>query len=282
MIDPHGLDSAHFSRSVRFVKFLREAVAIKTKQVLEVQKYPGLIWFSELPSDLQEVRSPLTTPNWPASDPHWLKIARVQEPARPLPPDECKPWLESVDLDSPETPPALNPECEQLNESGELIKVAPAPEAQRTWERYLADDWKRWAEKAAIARAVKPVYQKLFSMQQQLQGVADSFDIFVGVGLFHSRTNVEQPFRRHLLAFPAELSLDDRTGALTVGPAPDFVRARIETDFLPMADRARLQSQVDSLQEDLMNLGAGVGDEVSIGKLLTRLITPINAVTQYV
>jgi very-short-patch-repair endonuclease len=282
MIDPHGLDSAHFSRSVRFVKFLREAVAIKTKQVLEVQKYPGVIWFSELPSDLQEVRSPLTTPNWPASDPHWLKIARVQEPARPLPPDECKPWLESVDLDSPETPPALNPECEQLNESGELIKVAPAPEAQRTWERYLADDWKRWAEKAAIARAVKPVYQKLFSMQQQLQGVADSFDIFVGVGLFHSRTNVEQPFRRHLLAFPAELSLDDRTGALTVGPAPDFVRARIETDFLPMADRARLQSQVDSLQEDLMNLGAGVGDEVSIGKLLTRLITPINAVTQYV
>ena len=91
-------DSAQVSRTLRFVKFLREAVAIKTKKVSEVQKYPTVIWFSDLPGDLQEIRSPLTATKWPEADPHWLKVARLQEPALPDPPElvdgvACAIWV---------------------------------------------------------------------------------------------------------------------------------------------------------------------------------------------
>ena len=40
MSDVNTLESAELSRTVRFVKFLREAVAIKTKRVLEVHRIP--------------------------------------------------------------------------------------------------------------------------------------------------------------------------------------------------------------------------------------------------
>ena len=97
------------TRTARFAKFLRSAVAIKTKPTTDVQKYPGVIWFSSLPGDLQEVRSPLMTPNWPApDDPRWLRVARVQEPVRPPAPDTCHPWLHDVDLETPGAPPSLN------------------------------------------------------------------------------------------------------------------------------------------------------------------------------
>jgi very-short-patch-repair endonuclease len=276
------IDSHELSRTTRFVKFLREAVAIKTKQILEVQKYPGVIWFGDLPADFDELRSPLITPNWPATDPHWLKVARVQEPIQPKPPVECKPWLEGVDLDSPAVPPALNPDYEHAGEGDETVTVPVSPQAQHEWQRFVEGEWSRWADMATVARAVRPVYQRLFAIQQQMQGVADNFELFIGVGLFHSRTTADQPFRRHLLAFPAEVVLDDRTGTLSVGPANDFIAARLETDFLPVTDRARLQSQIDQLQDDVMSLGAGLGDQVSVGNVLTRLITPINAVTRYV
>src|SRR5262245_57748052 len=163
--------------TARFVQFLREAVAIKTKRVLEVQKYPAVVWFCDLPRDLQQIRSPLITSDWPESDSHWLKVARLQERARPAVPEACKPWLEGVDLDSPSAPPNLNSECEQINESGERV-AAPVPdEIWDVWNRFLEEDWKRWAEKAAAARAVKPIYQKLFGMHQQMRGIADTFDL---------------------------------------------------------------------------------------------------------
>src|SRR4051812_11549000 len=78
------LDNADLSRTARFAKFLREAVAMKTKRVLEVQKYPHVVWFGELPRDLTEIRSPLFAEKWADSDVSWLKVTRPQEPERPV------------------------------------------------------------------------------------------------------------------------------------------------------------------------------------------------------
>ena len=91
------LDNTDLSRTARFAKFLREAVAVKTKRVLEVQKYPHVVWFGDFPADLQEIRSPLLQEKWPATDSAWLKVAKVQEPARPAAPKACAPWLVGLD-----------------------------------------------------------------------------------------------------------------------------------------------------------------------------------------
>src|SRR5262245_47549146 len=96
------------TRTTRFAQFLRAAVAIKTKTVTEVNKYPTVVWFSKLPTGLDEVRSPLLSSEWPAEDVRWLVVSRVPEQNRPAPPDACAPWLAGVDLDVLEPPPALN------------------------------------------------------------------------------------------------------------------------------------------------------------------------------
>src|SRR5947208_4651690 len=182
----------------------------------------------------------------------------------------------------PATPPTLNAAYEDRDENGDLIQVSVSADAQLEWDQYVAGDWTPWALKAAVARQVWPVYQKLFSIYQQMAAAADTFDLFVGVGLFHSKTNPEQVFRRHLLAFPAELSLDDRSGTLSLGPSSDFISARFETDFVPTTERVRLQPQIDSLQRELADVGGGLADRTTLGDLLTRLITPVTAVTRYV
>src|SRR3954471_13566626 len=115
------LDNTDLSRTARFAKFLREAVAVKTKRVLEVQKYPHVVWFGDLPADLQGVRSPLLQEKWPATDSAWLKVAKVQEPARPVAPKVCAPWLVGVDLESPQAAPALNPTYADRDVNGELV-----------------------------------------------------------------------------------------------------------------------------------------------------------------
>ena len=107
MTDPHNVDLAEATRTPRFVQVLRDAVAVKTKPVTEVNKYSPVIWFSRLPIRLDEIRSPLLTENWPSDDMRWLVVKRVAEPARPPAPDVCRPWLTDVDLDALHSLPAL-------------------------------------------------------------------------------------------------------------------------------------------------------------------------------
>lgn len=280
-MSPDVADPADLSRSARFATFLREAVAIKTKRVLEVQKYPHVVWFADFPPDLPEVRSPLFSETWPEGDSAWLKVARVQEPARPAAPSECAPWLRDVDLDTPETIPALNLSYEDRDQRGDPIAVPVPPEVTGLWGRYLSTAWNPWAAKASTARRLRPFYQRLFSIREQLKDASDAFDLFVGVGLYESRVAPDQRFRRHLLAFPAELAMDPRTGLITLGPSPDFTFARVETDFMPTPDRTRLQPQIDAMQGDIESLGAGLEDKVAVGDVLKRMTTVVSAVAQY-
>ena len=120
---------------------MRAAVAVKTSPVTEVQKYLRVLWFSDLPRELQEVKSPLFTADWPETDQRWLPLARLQEPERPAAPQVCRPWLQDVDLDAPTMPPSLNPEYADTNANGDMVSVALSPEAQQAWDGYLAREW---------------------------------------------------------------------------------------------------------------------------------------------
>lgn len=282
MADGHALTHDEQTRTARFVKFLRGAVAIKSKPTLEVQQCPEVIWFSKLPAELKELRSALFTAEWPETDPRWLRVDRVSEPPRPVPPRECAPWLSEVNLDDPGMPPSLNPQFEGRDQEGNPVTVPVTVEAQDTWNRYVAREWSPWAGKASVARAVGPAYSKLFAIHQQMQGHADNFDLFVGVGLLDSRLDGAARVRRHLLAFPGEIVLDDRTGALTLGPAADFVAARVEVDFLLANQRANVERKAAELQPDLAALAAGLRDRGPLADVLRRLAMPFSDRADYV
>src|SRR5262245_57854909 len=137
MPDIQELAPSEVTRTSRFAQFLRSAVAIKSRPVTEVQQYPTVEWFSTMPTDLDEVRSPLFTTHWPSDDLRWLTVARVPEPPCPAPPEECRPWLVDVDLDSPATPPNLNASYARRSPKGEAVQVPPGPDLVGMWDRYI-------------------------------------------------------------------------------------------------------------------------------------------------
>jgi very-short-patch-repair endonuclease len=273
---PTGAD-----RTARFAEFLRAAVAVKTKTVVEVNKYPTVIWFSDLPTDIAQIRSPLLTSTWDADDVRWLIVSRVAEPDRPKAPEPCLPWLEGVDLDTPDSAPALNANRAEKNEAGETVFVEPTDETHERWASYFIEKWKPWAERASLAHRVRPVYQKLFAAYQAMLGHDDAYDLFIGVGLLHARTDPTQPLRRHLLAFPAELNFDSKTGTMTALPAADFAQARIELDFLPPAKRAIVKKNVDELESAIGEVGPLVQERTLLGSIVSSLVHSLDAESTY-
>jgi very-short-patch-repair endonuclease len=270
------------TRTTRFAQFLRAAVAIKTKTVAEVNKYPTVVWFANLPSSTTAVRTPLLSDTWDADDVRWLVVSRVTEPDVPRAPEVCKPWLEGVDLETPQNSPVLNASHAGTNETGEEVQLEPTNEAREQWEAYLAEKWRPWAERAAMARQVRPIYQKLFAAYQEMQGREDAYDLFIGVGLLHARSDPNQPLRRHLLSFPAELSFDSKTGTFTASPAADFDHARVEQDFLPAGKRAVLQKKIEEIESALHDVGSTVQNRADLGSIMSTLVHSLDADYSYV
>ncbi|HXH07982.1 MAG TPA: AAA domain-containing protein [Vicinamibacterales bacterium] len=276
-----GDDSTVPTRTARFAQFLRAAVAVKTKTVVEVEKYPTVLWFSSLPPETPQVRSPLLSSTWDADDIRWLVVSRVTEPELPAVPEPCVPWLQDVDLKTPEVPPALNAGRPERNAAGEEMLVEPSEEVRERWAAYVADKWTPWAQRAALARRVRPLYQKLFAAHQAMLGHDDAYDFLIGVGLLHARTDPTQPLRRHLLAFPAELSFDSKTGTLTVTPAADFAQARVEVDFLPPAKRAIVKRNADQLDSAIGEVGPTLQDRRSLGEIISSLVHSLDPESSY-
>lgn len=269
------------TRTARFAQFLRGAVEIKIKKVTEVNKYPSVLWFSELPVGLKEIRSPLISSDWNPEDFRWLVVSRVHEPEVPPIPAVCDPWLEDIEVRTPEIRPRMNTSRTARNGLGEEISLCPPPEVQASWDRYIAEKWVPWANRVKVVRQVKPIYQKLFDIYQELQGREDAYDVFIGVGLLYSRMNPTEPFRRHLLAFPAEISFDSRNGQIAVSPAADFVAPRLELEFLPTGLRVDLQRELDRSSGEISQLGSDFQNREKIREILTPLINSLGPATMY-
>ncbi|WP_447983227.1 AAA domain-containing protein [Nitrospira sp. Nam74] len=209
-------------------------------------------------------------------------MSRVTEQDVPAVPEMCVPWLDGVDVTSLDTEPSLNVTRIETSQTGKETLIEPTDKVHEQWAAYIVEKWRPWAERMTLARRTRASYQKLFAAYQERLGRDDAYDLFIGVGLLHSRNDRDQPIRRHLIAFPAELQFDSKTGTLTVLPALDFDQARVELDFLPPSQRAVLTRKIDDLLPAIRQVGPVIQDRPTLGTIVASLVHCLDSDSSYV
>ena len=274
--------SLALERTARLAQFLREAVGVRSQPVLDVARYPKCLWFADMPrpADTSDIRSPLFTRDWPEDDERWLVVNRVAEPPPPVVPAICRRWLGDIPVHDPASEPILV-SLRQLQDDGSEVEVPPAPEALLAWGKYLSEKWRPWAVTVRTVRRVRALYEDLFSIHNQLQGQEDGYDVFVGVGLVQMQLDGQRVARRHLLAFPASIDKDDRTGTLTVRPSPTFVAAVLESEYFDSAVRANLQRQWHNTEPLVEALGPDLRGSEGLHDILKSLVFGISSKAEY-
>ncbi|BCS31415.1 hypothetical protein TBR22_A06160 [Luteitalea sp. TBR-22] len=275
--------SSALERSARLAQFLREAVGIRSKPVVEVSKYPNVLWFSNMPGqqETKDLRSPLLASSWRDDDFRWLVVNRVREKSAPEPPKTCRPWLETVVLDDPAKEPGMVP-LVRLQPDGTEIEVPPSLEAVEAWSAYLQQSWMPWASATRVLRRVRAIYEELFAIRNQLQGQEDGYDLFIGCGLLQMRLEDGRAARRHLLAFPAEIDIDDKTGTLTVRPSASFVQAVMESEYLDAVTRASLQKQWQRMGAQMEEIGPALHNRAGLTSALRQLVFEVAGDAEYI
>ena len=150
----------------------------------------------------------------------WLSMARVVPPDAPAVPPALVPWLDARAARdfAAEHAPALREQADELMDDEQRLAVRQSlASVHEAW----AARWELWAaERRRVDPAVR-AYNELYAMAAGAKADAELFELVLGFG-YVTQTSGRDAVRRHVVTARAVAAYDLRTGAVTVGPDPEF------------------------------------------------------------
>src|ERR1044071_2068881 len=238
------------ARAIAIFTYLRDLAQFRTKPIRDVDDYPRVFWFADVPRERGCHSIAWETPVEDV-DTDWLEVQRQPEPRPPSPPPSCLDWLEAVRLADPAnelTPPHEVSPAPSLNERAKVegkpgLLLEEVPEVLAAWHEYLDRQWRPWRDLRRRFQEVQDAYARLFAMNQDLKRLGEEFELVIGFGYLTWRHPSGYIVRRHVLAAQATLEFDAARGAFTVRASSDGVRLALELDCIDPQDRFDLATQ---------------------------------------
>ncbi|MFZ5447067.1 MAG: AAA domain-containing protein [Thermodesulfobacteriota bacterium] len=275
-------------KSLSLLRFLKDVVSIRRQRLPRYTDNDKLIWFTKLPRERQECRSPLLFWESEETPDFWLEVKKTRPPLRASLPGELTDWIDSKELEDvnkePEIPSSITVFVEQNVPDPEappgqqriITEKVPVqhhledyPKLQEAWLNYLVNEWEPWAEKKRRWQEVQTIYEDVDFMRRRLEESEERFELFLGLGLLVWKDSTEKLVRRHLLTGLAEIDFDAARGILRVVPAATFETFRIEMDMLELQDRPRIDEQ--QIQKKLEDLDINAWDTCKVGEILREI-----------
>lgn len=286
-----SLDHNQNNKAVRLVEYLLSLASLRTKLVRDLDDYEQKLWVSSIPNE-----NGCFTQAWGCDEDIdsdiWIEIQSQREPKLPSVPDKCEDWVTRTSLrnkgDLPELMPEItiqveNPNWQEGTNEPEYIsqieRLKDYPEVQRTWERYIEEQWFPWMEEHDRWESIHKVYSKLFAIHQEQIRLGEEYELVLGLGLLTWKTPTGHRVHRHLIVANAFLEFEARLGKFTVRPMPDGAIVRTELDMLDIEERpVRAEETAKSL---LVNAKDHPWDKDCIEGVLQALVHSISYQGEY-
>ncbi|QKV72063.1 AAA family ATPase [Streptomyces harbinensis] len=213
---------------------MREFVRGSYKPVRDAQKYPEVLWLTDLPDDRLR--------RHPDGDRTLLKVAH--RPPRPAPalPEVLAGWVdpEAAATAAPEAPPLADSgpgQGWQEDEDGDLFEVSEIPREEahdvlRAYTRWL-EAWRKWSEKERVDRPFRELHQQLYRMATRIQQDGEEYEVVLGTGfLTIGAGRPSARIARHILTAPLVITVNSTNMSITVALAPGDPARLEDSEFL--------------------------------------------------
>jgi very-short-patch-repair endonuclease len=284
-------------KGANLLALLKATATIRRKRVSSYGPEDKVLWFTDIPRDRGECRSPFLTDQPEESTEFWLEVCKNGMPPRPPVPQLVSDWVRADELDNLENEPELRPEITVLVERRvpdpdappdaptmivetvpELRRLADHPEVEEAWLEYLVEKWEPWAQEMRRWQEVQTVYETLDFMRRRLEEAEERYELVLAIGFLQWRDPTGTDVQRHVLTAPAELTLDAARGILTVVPAASFDGFRVELDMLEPQHRPQLNKH--AIGERLEALDIQAWDARLVAPLLREIANSLRADAQ--
>jgi len=260
-------------RAVNLFTFLRELVSLRTTVVRSCESYDRVLWIDQVPREGECDCIAFRPAKEEEADECWLQVRKPAFSEPPPPPPELIEWvneeqLRNSTLDAPrllneievgtgETKPGQGGEEAASSQVAAIVRSEDHPQLRAEWDRYVADKWRPWAEEDRRKRRVLRVYTDLFSLYQQQKELGEAYEVVLAVGQLRWAPRPGVEVNRHLVAVQTNIEFDTQRGVITVGPAAEGAKPRLEEDMLELEERpapdvlSALEQQVAQCDDDI-------------------------------
>ena len=257
-------------RAVELFTFLHELVSLRSTLIRNCESYDRVLWIDQVPREPECDCVAFRAPKDDEDEEWWLRVRKPNFAEPPELPQQLAEWvdlsaLHDSSLEAPvilkqieareHTPPAEPGNGELLQRP--LILLEHHPEIASAWDRYINERWRPWAEEDRRKRQVLRVYTDLFSLYQQQKELGESYEVVVAVGQLRWAASPSVEVNRHLVAVQTCIEFDTQKGVITVGPAAEGGKPRLEEDMLDLDERpapdvlSALEQQVAGCDDDI-------------------------------
>jgi very-short-patch-repair endonuclease/transcription elongation GreA/GreB family factor len=232
-------------------RYLAEAGESRAKPVRTHDGARHQLWFAELPAGVSSFVDAASSDG----EPVWLRVERLVRQEPPLPDGLLRPWIDPAVIRKADEaePPPLREQADIPEEEHDAGGVRLGTRTTRLAEYPLRDEvryayldwsarWSRWADKdREIAPAAK-LYECLYRIHEDAVALGESYELVLGCG-YLTWSAGDEPVRRHLVTARAVLTLDQRTGTLSLGPDPESGNLLLEEGMLDAGQKARSETR---------------------------------------
>ncbi|MFF0623807.1 AAA domain-containing protein [Streptomyces sp. NPDC004296] len=221
-------------RTRQLIEYLREIVRGSYKPVRDWQKYPEVLWLSDLPDDGLR--------RHPDEDRTLLKVAHRPPRSAPVLPEVLMGWVDpeaaaTATLEAPPLAESGPGQGWEEDENGDLFEVSEirreeAHDVLRAYARWL-DAWRKWSAKEHADRPYRELHQQLYRMATRLQQDGEEYEVVLGAGLLSvGAARPSARIARHVLTAPLILTVNSTNMSITVALAPGDPARLEDSEFL--------------------------------------------------
>lgn len=258
-------------QAAQLFAFIREYTRLSQKPVESLDSYIETFWLDEVPQEPECVCVAWLRPQdyspETVIETTWLSINRPEPEDPPDVPVDVQDWVderqwEDSSLEFPELHERiLNvkwPETEPGDHVPQFIHLEQFPEISKSWENYVTDEWRQWAEEDRRRARVQECYNELFSMHRTQFAMGEQYEFLLAAGCLHWATStVGQVIKRHLLTLPVNIEFDSENAVVSVVTAGGTAEVQLEVDML----KVEVQPGLDIAEDAEMRRGL-LGDNL--------------------
>lgn len=252
----------------RLIQYVNELSQLRQKPVLSFRRYENILWVhKDIPTE------PETSDAFRNLTDHWLYVKKPKHPKAPDLPVELIDWIvtDNYNLTINVKESILKEAIiEQQLEITEVF-LKDLPEIQNKIDNFIQEKWDPYKAESERVKNIQQLYDKLFSIHQNLQLNSESVEFVLGIGLLQWKTDANHFVERHVLVTPVELFFDKDRAEFTIKPTSKGRAFEYEEDMLLVENRL----QGDDIKE-VQNLLEEIEEETD---LIPQLETILNNIS---
>lgn len=281
------------NKAQNFFHYLKHIAQLRTPAVRNCQQYVDVLWFDSIPKEKECYCYAWAENAADDNDSAWIEIQKPHFPSCPTVPDEVLPWIDLKEVKNSKAVPQLKakilnpewtPDSEQENQEPpvpEFLMLENFLDVVRIWNEYFQHKWVPWAAEYNRQESVQEIYTRLFSMYQQQQGLGESYEVILALGLLVWKTPSGQQVNRHILTGQARIHFDPNKGEITVQQHIEGIKFQVEDDMLEPNERPLVEIQLQ-LQKQLREIETNTWHDGMILGILRSWIQSLDAKGQFV